>query len=313
MKRICKQCGKEFNLTQEEIAFYQSKNLHIPKRCEKCRLENKMKSRTGAGMPPKSVVPEKGQLDDDYEKAALGQEVRAYKGTENRGPKAWIAVAAVLILLAVGIVGWNLLSGTGNDAVEQATVNASVEKNPTDDVSAENGETQTTRKTEFESDIDISRDKTAVVQTVSETEAEEIPASETEAEEMPVNEVVTEEISAGGDAAEEITAGETAGASVSGIVEEEPSAYVYTFRSAEALQEHFEKHGAEFGYASAEEYLAGANRVIASPEALHKLEAEDNDDVYYLESTNEFVIVSTKGYLRTYFKPSDGKAYYDRQ
>lgn len=37
------------------------------------------------------------------------------------------------------------------------------------------------------------------------------------------------------------------------------------------------------------------------------------DDVYYLESTNEFVIVATDGYIRTYFKPDDGKAYYDRQ
>ena len=92
-----------------------------------------------------------------------------------------------------------------------------------------------------------------------------------------------------------------------------PSEYTYSFRKAEYLQEHFEKHGAEFGYASADEYLAGANRVIASPDALHKLEAEDGDDVYYLESGNEFVIVSTDGYIRTYFKPNDGKAYFDRQ
>ena len=62
-----------------------------------------------------------------------------------------------------------------------------------------------------------------------------------------------------------------------------------------------------------EEYVAGANRVIASSGALHKLEQEDGDDVYYLEETNEFVIVSTDGYIRTYFKPSDGKDYYDRQ
>ena len=50
------------------------------------------------------------------------------------------------------------------------------------------------------------------------------------------------------------------------------SEYAYSFRKAEYLQEHFEKHGAEFGFATAEEYLAGANRVVASPEALHKLE-----------------------------------------
>ena len=46
---------------------------------------------------------------------------------------------------------------------------------------------------------------------------------------------------------------------------------------------------------------------------IHKLEAEDGDDVYYLEETNEFVIVSTDGYIRTYFKPSKGIDYYNRQ
>lgn len=94
---------------------------------------------------------------------------------------------------------------------------------------------------------------------------------------------------------------------------EQTPIYAFYFRKAELLQEHFDKHGAEFGYTSTDEYLEGANRVIASAEALHKLEAEDGDDVYYLEATNEFVIVSTDGYLRTYFKPEDGKAYFDRQ
>lgn len=87
----------------------------------------------------------------------------------------------------------------------------------------------------------------------------------------------------------------------------------YTFRNENALNEHFEKHGNEFGYETVEEYVAGANRVISSDEALHKLEAEDGDDVYYLEETNEFVIVSTDGYIRTYFKPDNGINYFNRQ
>ena len=40
---------------------------------------------------------------------------------------------------------------------------------------------------------------------------------------------------------------------------------------------------------------------------------ERGDDVYYLEETNEFVVVSTDGYIRTYFLPDGGKAYFDRQ
>lgn len=87
----------------------------------------------------------------------------------------------------------------------------------------------------------------------------------------------------------------------------------YEFRNEEFLQEHFEKHGDEFDYATAEEYQEGASRVINDSDSLHKLEKEDGDDVYYLESTNEFVIVSKDGYIRTYFKPSDGREYFDRQ
>ena len=84
-----------------------------------------------------------------------------------------------------------------------------------------------------------------------------------------------------------------------------------TFRYDDRLQEHFEKHGAELGYQSAEDYLAGANAVVANDAALHKNESEDGDDVYFLESTGELVVVSTKGYIRTYF--SADRDYFDRQ
>lgn len=87
----------------------------------------------------------------------------------------------------------------------------------------------------------------------------------------------------------------------------------YSFANKNLLDSHFKKHGEEFPYKSKVEYVEGANRVINNPDSLHKLEAEDGDDIYYLEATNEFVVVSKSGYIRTYFKPSAGKAYYDRQ
>ena len=67
------------------------------------------------------------------------------------------------------------------------------------------------------------------------------------------------------------------------------------------------------GFSSAKEYEKAAAAVVANSSALHKKEAEDGDDVYYIESTNEFVIVSTDGYIRTYFNPDTGIAYYNRQ
>ena len=85
------------------------------------------------------------------------------------------------------------------------------------------------------------------------------------------------------------------------------------FANEKTLRQHYEKHGIEMGFSSPEEYLAAANAVVADPNALHKLEAEDNDHVYYLERTNEIVFVSQKGFIRTYFSPNSGKAYFDRQ
>ena len=85
------------------------------------------------------------------------------------------------------------------------------------------------------------------------------------------------------------------------------------FANEKTLRQHYQKHGVEMGFSSPEAYLAAANAVIANPNALHKLEAEDNDHIYYLEATNEIVFVSQKGVIRTYFSPDSGKAYFDRQ
>ncbi|MCR5719031.1 MAG: hypothetical protein K6F84_00560 [Lachnospiraceae bacterium] len=87
----------------------------------------------------------------------------------------------------------------------------------------------------------------------------------------------------------------------------------YTFRSKKLLNQHWEKHGDEFDYEDIDEYVAGANRVINNPDSLHKIESEDGDDVYYLEETTEFVVVSTDGYIRTYFRPSSGISYFNRK
>lgn len=91
----------------------------------------------------------------------------------------------------------------------------------------------------------------------------------------------------------------------------------YYFRTEKQRDQHFEKHGGEFeddfGYETAEDYEKGASDVINDPDALFKTEAEDGDGVYYIEETNEFVILSTDGYIRTYFRPSAGINYFNRQ
>lgn len=87
----------------------------------------------------------------------------------------------------------------------------------------------------------------------------------------------------------------------------------FLFRSDKLLNDHYEKHGIEMGYSSAEQYLAGANATINHSDVLHKTQKEDGDEVYYVESTNDFVVVSKDGYIRTYFRPNEGLEYFERQ
>ncbi|MBP3206327.1 MAG: hypothetical protein J6M66_13005 [Lachnospiraceae bacterium] len=87
----------------------------------------------------------------------------------------------------------------------------------------------------------------------------------------------------------------------------------YRFRSKKLLSQHYEKHGIEMGFDSAVAYQEAASAVISNPDALYKTEKEDGDGVYYIEETNEFVILSVDGYIRTYFNPSGGIDYFNRQ
>ncbi|MBR6307509.1 MAG: hypothetical protein IKR39_02780 [Lachnospiraceae bacterium] len=94
---------------------------------------------------------------------------------------------------------------------------------------------------------------------------------------------------------------------------EEEETVEYRFRSKKLLNQHYDKHGIEMGFESAADYEKAASAVVNNPDALHKTEKEDGDDVYYLKATNEFVIVSKDGYIRTYFNPRDGIDYFNRQ
>jgi len=221
MKRICKECGKEFELSPGEIQFYNSKNLALPKRCKGCREKNSQGKKAVHGSVPEenstgrqdrkaSQDTSQGNNINNDTQGNIQHNVRegAQQGkTRLANGRNKFVTAAVLVICIIAV-----LSG------RQLSIN--------------------------ENDNNISS---------------------------------------------------------------------YKFRNSTYLTEHFEKHNSDFDYATEEEYLAGANRVISADNVLHKTEAEDGDDVYYLEDTNEFVIVSTDGYIRTYFKPEDGIEYFNRQ
>ncbi len=94
---------------------------------------------------------------------------------------------------------------------------------------------------------------------------------------------------------------------------------LYYFRSQQQYEQHYDKHGHEFtpifGEITMEEYLMYANALIQSEdeEILTKTEKEDGDFMYFRPSTEEFLVLSTDGYIRTYFIPTAGIDYWNRQ
>lgn len=97
-------------------------------------------------------------------------------------------------------------------------------------------------------------------------------------------------------------------------IEAEGEDYVeYYFRNEDLLEQHYEKHGMEMGFESMEAYEEAASAVVYHPDVLTKTEKEDGDYVYYVEESNEFVVISQDGYIRTYFNPSAGIDYFNRQ
>lgn len=89
------------------------------------------------------------------------------------------------------------------------------------------------------------------------------------------------------------------------------------FRTEQKLEEHFQKHvieQQEFGDISVEDYLYFAQELMTVVEGEDTLTKEiDGETLYYDAETNEFGVLSSDGYIKTFFKPSDGQAYFDRQ
>ena len=207
IKKRCKQCGREFTLTDSEIKFFNDKNLDLPKRCSECRKENKNNNSSN------NVNNNKNENINNNYKIHSNKNSTSHKNNNKKTFRNIIAAGLVLIVLFLGKL--------------------------------------------FNIDINWQE------------------------------------------------FGTNFGSQESNVS--------LQFRNETMWEDHFEKHGSEFGYKTKEEYLKGANEVINSSTSKHKTEAEDGDEIYYDEDKNEIVFVSADGYIRTYFKPSDGINYYNRQ
>ncbi len=205
MKRICKDCGREFEISAGEEKFFRDKGLSLPKRCKDCRAKKSGSSRNTPETPAQSIPEPSGK----------------------RG-KTPIIFALVLALI-VAVFAAVTISSHYKSAERQLTSSTFI--------------------------------------------------STTQAEAEQTSEATTAE-----------TTSEKSG-----------PVYEYTFRNNAKWVEHFEKHGAETGCATKEEYLEKANSLIKNPDALTKTEAEDGDIVYYLPSTGEICFTTPGGTIRTYY------------
>ena len=204
MKYICKQCGKEFEITEGEAEFFLSKGMELPKRCKECRQANKIKK----------------ENDSD---AAIRLE---RKPSKVKNLKVILGVVAILILAGFGFSKLPALINN-NSGYDDSSVSTTV-------------------------------------YTFSGYGTSSAIIDETE-EYLPVDETML------------------------------------TFRNVDLLISHYQKHGAKVGASSPDEYQRKAAAVVSSENVLHKTESEDGDYVYFNPSTGEFVIVSTDGYIRTYY------------
>ena len=87
------------------------------------------------------------------------------------------------------------------------------------------------------------------------------------------------------------------------------------FVDSRRLEEHYEKHGAEFGHITKQDYLRQAQLLrdasVGGP-VLQTVRA-DRVTTRFDRETGAFIAFNPNGTIRTFFKPNDGERYYRRQ
>lgn len=88
------------------------------------------------------------------------------------------------------------------------------------------------------------------------------------------------------------------------------------FRTRNRLLDHYAKHGAEFDAPSPEAYLVLAQTLRAEPpvgEVREIVRPTDGVISKFDRRTGAFVAFDADSTIRTFFKPNDGEAYFERQ
>ena len=87
------------------------------------------------------------------------------------------------------------------------------------------------------------------------------------------------------------------------------------FATRQKFLDHYDKHGAEFGSISREEYLRQAQQLRDRPAGIGVLEVTRADGVVtrFDRQSGAFLAFNSDLTIRTFFKPNDGENYFRRQ
>ena len=87
------------------------------------------------------------------------------------------------------------------------------------------------------------------------------------------------------------------------------------FTSRESLREHFAKHGRDFPGFDQAEYLRAAQTLRDTEVKAPVFEAARRDGVItrFHATDGTFIAFNPNGRIRTFFKPDDGRRYFERQ
>ena len=87
------------------------------------------------------------------------------------------------------------------------------------------------------------------------------------------------------------------------------------FASKQKMVDHYRKHGREFGAITMEQYVRKAQELRDRPAGGPVLESARADGVVtrFDRTSGDFIAFNRDGTIRTYFRPADGEAYFQRQ
>ncbi|MDR0840583.1 MAG: hypothetical protein LBN26_04255 [Christensenellaceae bacterium] len=86
-----------------------------------------------------------------------------------------------------------------------------------------------------------------------------------------------------------------------------------TWGNPQTLQDHFDRHGADFDAATPQEYAALAHALYTARAGFQTKVDENGVTRVFDPGTGAFGAYNTDGTTKTFFKPDDGQAYFDRQ